>query len=292
MRGRSVALSFLPFLVVLAGCELEGIVDSSRFQEEFQQSHPMKAGGRLYMENFNGAVEISGWDKDSIDISGTKHAGTQSALDAMKVDVVVSGDSVRIRTIRPSERWGNMGVRYTIRVPRRTTLEKISTSNGAINVSGIQGPVRIITSNGAVRADNLEGGLEASTSNGAVHADNIRGGLEATTSNGAIEASLMGASDGRPIRLRTSNGSVDLTLDEVGVGGATVSTSNSTITMHLPPGIAANVDASTSNGSINNDFEAAFRGRSDKRHLEGEIGSGGPKLSLSTSNGRINLRRR
>jgi hypothetical protein len=292
MRGRSIVLSFLPFLLALSGCELENFGDSSRYQEDFQQSHPMKAGGRLSMENFNGTVEIAGWDKESIDISGTKHASTQSAVDSMKIDVVVSGDSVRIRTIRPSERWGNMGVRYTIRVPRRTTLERVSTSNGAIDVSGIQSPARLITSNGSIRADNLDGGLEASTSNGAVHANNVQGGLEVTTSNGSIEASLMGKSDGRPVRLTTSNGSVDLTLDEMGIGGVSVKTSNSSITLHLPRDIAANVDASTSNGSISNEFETSFRGRSDKRHLEGAIGAGGPRLELETSNGRIQLRRR
>jgi DUF4097 and DUF4098 domain-containing protein YvlB len=71
-----------------------------------------------------------------------------------------------------------------------------------------------------------------------------------------------------------------------------VHTSNGSITVNLPESASVDVDASTSNARITNDFENAFRGRASKRRLEGAIGSGGPKLELSTSNGGIRLRKR
>jgi len=274
MIRRPFVYVLLASLVPLASCDLADFGDASRFQEDFHQSLPMKAGGRLYLETFNGAVDVSGWDRDEADITATKYASTQNAVDALKIDVAASGDSIRIRSIRPSERWGNMGVRYTIRVPRKTTLERIQTSNGAIDVSNLDAPARLTTSNGAVRADNVQGGLEASTS------------------NGSIRALTSGPNDGRSLRLSTSNGSVELTVDKLGVGGAVVHTSNGSITVNLPGSASLDVDASTSNARITNDFEDAFRGRASKRRLEGAIGSGGPKLELSTSNGGIRLRKR
>ncbi len=292
MRNRWLALLLFPLALFLAGCELENFGDSQRYQEDFQQSHPLKAGGRLYLENFNGSVDIAGWDRETIDISGTKYASTERAVNAIKVDVVVSGDSVRIRTVRPSERWGNMGARYTIRVPRKTTLDKIATSNGSIEVGLIDAPVRVTTSNGAIRADNLTSGLEAHTSNGSVTLEEVKGDLEATTSNGSIRAELAGTANGRPVRLRTSNGSIDLTLDSVGTGGVVASTSNASITLRLPSAASADLDASTSNGSINNEFENNFRGRTEKHRLEGSIGSGGARVELHTSNGRIQILKR
>jgi len=274
MMRRFLACVLIAGLAALAGCDLEAFGDASRYQEDFHQALPMKAGGRLYVETFNGSVDISGWDREEADVTATKYASTQSAVDALKIDVAPSGDSIRIRSIRPSERWGNMGVRYTIRVPRKTTLERIQTSNGSIDVSNLDAPARLNTSNGAVRADA------------------VRGGLEASTSNGSIRAVATGVESGQSLRLSTSNGSVELTVDKVGAGGAVVHTSNGSITVSLPESASVDVDASTSNARITNEFEDSFRGRADRRRLEGSIGSGGPRLELSTSNGSIRLRKR
>jgi hypothetical protein len=271
---RRLALLTVPScLVLMAGCEFVDLGDSSRFQADFHENHPMKAGGRLYLESFNGSVDISGWDQDSVDISGTKTASTEQMLQALKIDVVASGDSIRIRAVRPSDRWGNMGVRFTVRIPRRTSLEKISTSNGSITASSIEAPVRLHTSNGRVTVDG------------------VRGALDVSTSNGSIRAEVASAGDNEPVSLRTSNGSVELSVQKLGRNDITVTSSNGSLTLRLPDGIAADVKATTSNASITNEFENSFMGRSDKRHLEGRIGGGGPTLELATSNGRISLRK-
>ncbi|HSW50263.1 MAG TPA: hypothetical protein VLH09_08820, partial [Bryobacteraceae bacterium] len=152
MIPRPIVFILLASLGLLTGCDIADFGDASRFQEDFHQAVPMKAGGRLYVETFNGAVDVSGWDRDEADITATKYASTQNAVEAMKIDVAVSGDSIRVRSIRPSERWGNMGIRYAIRVPRNTALERIQTSNGSIDVSNLDAPARLTTSNGAVRA--------------------------------------------------------------------------------------------------------------------------------------------
>ncbi len=275
MPRRMLFWLLVPFLVLFTGCNLEDLNfgDSSRYQEDFHESHALKPGGRLYLENFNGAVDIAGWYQETVDISGTKFASTEQMLHAVTIDVVASGDSIRVRTVRPSGHWGNMGARYTIRVPRRTSLEKIQTSNGSIEVSFIEAPVRLVTSNGRVRADNVQGAIEADTS------------------NGSIRASVNSMEDGRPVRLRTSNGSVELSVEKLGRSDVTVTTSNGSVTVRLPGKISADVRASNSNGSITNEFDDDFKGRSEKHHLDGTIGGGGPLLELTTSNGSIRLLR-
>jgi hypothetical protein len=273
MPRRTLGWLLFSSLVLLAGCDLAEFGDSSRFQEDFHESRALKPGGRLYLENFNGSVDIAGWDQETVDISGTKYASTEQMLRALTIDVVASGDSIRIRTVRPSGRWGSMGVRYTIRVPRRTSLEKIATSNGSIEAGFIDAPVRLVTSNGRVRVDNVQGALEV------------------RTSNGSIRASVSSIEDGRPVELHTSNGSVELSVGKLGRGDVTVTTSNGSVTLRLPGGISADVRASNSNGSITNEFDAQFRGRSDKHRLEGTIGGGGSRLEVSTSNGSIRLLR-
>lgn len=61
--------------------------------------------------------------------------------------------------------------------------------------------------------------------------------------------------------------------------------------MRLPEPVNANVHASTSNGSINTDYEVTTS-RISKNVLEGRIGSGGPSIDLETSNGSIRLLKR
>jgi hypothetical protein len=57
----------------------------------------------------------------------------------------------------------------------------------------------------------------------------------------------------------------------------------------MPPAIGARLRAHTSNGSISSDFEVQVQGQISKHSLEGTIGTGGPVLDLSTSNGGIRL---
>lgn len=291
MRGRLYLLPLTLALAGLMGCDLAEFGDSNRFQEDFHQTYPMHAGGRLYLENFNGSLEISGWDQDTVDISGTKYASTEQALSALKVDIVASDDSIRIRTVRPFERRGNMGARYVIRVPRRTSLERIQSSNGRIRVADIGAQARLETSNGSVEVTNAGGPVTVKTSNGSVRASEIRGSVEATTSNGSIRVSLAKVEERRPVRLHTSNGSVELSVEDLRNNDVVVTTSNASITVRLPGLVSANVKASTSNASITNEFDATFKGRSAKTSLEGTIGAGGPSLDLSTSNGSIKLLR-
>jgi Toastrack DUF4097 len=289
MQRRWILALFTVPLLSLVGCDLEDIVSSTQYKEDFHESYPLKAGGRLYLENMNGSVEISGWDQDTVDISGAKYASSEQVLKALKLDIVPSSDSVRIRTVAPSGHWGNMGARYVIRVPRRTSLERIETSNGSVQVSQIDAAARLETSNGRIEASDVSGPVTLRTSNGSVRAERVRKGLEARTSNGSIRADLSEAAEGGTVRLTTSNGSVELSVQGLKNQDVVVSTSNGSITVRLPGSISADVKADTSNSSITNEFTDAFKGRSEKHSLEGTIGAGGPMLTLSTSNGSIRL---
>jgi len=307
MRSLLFAPIAIAGLLVLSGCDIEDFGSFGRYSKDFHYSYPLKAGGRISIESFNGSVELSPWDQETVDVSGTKYGPTQEAADAVKVDVDNGPDSVSIRVVRPSERRGNWGARFAVKVPRRTVLDMIKTSNGAIRITDGIGPARLRTSNGAIRVQGLTGGVEAQTSNGAVelvdvegdvtartsngriHADNLKGALQATTSNGGITASLASGVSGRPLRLDTSNGGVDLTLPAKFDNDIRVGTSNGPITLHMPGAVNARVLARTSNSSISSDFEVRMQGEFNKNHMDGAIGTGGPLLDLSTSNGGIRL---
>jgi DUF4097 and DUF4098 domain-containing protein YvlB len=270
-------------ILLLAGCDFEDFGSSDRYTEDFHYNYPLKAGGRISLESFNGSIEISGWDQDTVDVSGAKYAATPEARDAIKIQITPAADSISIRTVRPPERR-NCGARFVLKVPRRAELERIVSSNGAIRVRDVNGPARLRTSNGAMRVANLGGNLDGTTSNGSVEVDSVKGNCTLRTSNGRVRAqSVQGTLDAS-----TSNGSVDAELGEVR-NGVRVATSNGGITLRLPGTINARLMARTSNASISSDFDVTTHGTKDRHHLEGTIGSGGPVLDLSTSNGGIKV---
>lgn len=307
MRRILLSLAFAATTLVLAGCEFENFIESDRYKEDFNYSYDLKPGGKVSVESLNGSIEISGWEKNSVQITGTKFAATQELLAALKVDVVAAPDAVRVRVVKPSERRGGMGARFILRVPYNTMLDRIQSSNGSIRVDGVEGEGRLRTSNGSVKVMKSKGPLEVvtsnasielqefsgsavlNTSNGSIKADGVRGRFEAETSNSSIEALLLEIEDGRPIKADTSNGSINLTVESLKGNDIIASTSNSSITLRLPATLSAQVTANTSSSSITTDFDVTMRGTQSKNRLEGTIGSGGPRIDLNTSNGSIKI---
>ncbi len=125
------------------------------------------------------------------------------------------------------------------------------------------------TVNGAIDIRSLEGNVDARTVNGDIDISTT-GYAEAATVNGSITAEL-GSSEWRgELEFETVNGSIEV---------------------ELPDGIGADVSARTVNGGIDTDFPLTVRGRFSGRRLSGSIGGGGDRISLTTVNGSIRLRR-
>jgi len=145
----------------------------------------------------------------------------------------------------------NQSIRYNISVPK--DLEAVvRTSNGTIKVHGLQGELRLDTSNGTIEVVSDNGPQE----------------IHAKTSNGKIIVN--GAPVGGLYDLRTSNGSV-------------------TVTVPLELGI--DVRANTSNGSINLGAGqwTLSGGQISNRSVDAKRGDGELELIISTSNGSIRI---
>jgi DUF4097 and DUF4098 domain-containing protein YvlB len=309
MRAKSVlaAVALAASLLSLTSC-IVGVGDWERFDKDFHYSYPLKPGGRVNVETFNGSVDISGWDQDTVDISGAKYGPSQQEAEDLKVNVDASADSVSVRVPRPSLRRNNQGARLVIKIPRGARLDRITTSNSSIRTQDGTGPARLHTSNGSIRVEDLRGDLEAETSNSSIELEGVDGNARAHTSNGHIRAGRVSGSleagtsnssvhaditrTDRTVRLDTSNGPVELALPREFSADVHVATNNSPITVRLAEDTNARILARTNNASISTEFEVRAQGEISKNRLDGIIGSGGPLIDLSTSNGSIHLLRR
>jgi len=279
----------IPALAVLSlgsgGCYIGDFGDGMRYNRDFHYSYPLSANGRVEVETFNGSVEITGWDQNTVDISGSKWGPTESAADALRIDTDHTADSVSVRAVKPSEWRQNLGARFEIKVPKGAVLDRIVTSNGSIRTEDGAGPARMRTSNGSIHAQGLQGRLDAQTSNGPIELADVTGDAILHTSNGHIHAQrLNGGADAT-----TSNGGIDLELPGKLARDVRAHTSNGGITVRLQAPLNAHFMATTSNSSIQTDFDVRMSGELSKHHMEGSIGSGGPMIDLSTSNGSIRV---
>ncbi len=295
---------FVPALLATNACVYIDMGDFAHYSRDFHFAYPMNKGGRLSVEGFNGNIEITAWDQPTVDISGTKHAPSQSQADALLIGVDHAPDAVSVHASRQYDQHGSYGVRFAIKVPRGTVLDRITTSNGSIHAEEGMGPARFKSSNGAVRVEKFRGALDIQTSNGAIelddvdgavvarssnghiHADAMRGAFDAETSNNAIKAALTRVD--REVRAETRNGAIELELPAHLASGVRAHTNNSSITIRLAEPASAHISARTSNGSIRSDFDADVHHMS-RNEWEGTIGSGGPLLELTDSNGAIRI---
>src|SRR5262245_59693102 len=167
-----------------------------RYQEDFHFNYPLKTGGRLAVESFNGSIEVSPWDQETVDISGTKYARSPEEASDIRTDIDHTIDSVSIRARRPLGRYGNQGARFVVKVPRSAVFERLTTSNWAIRATDGVGPGRLHSSDGGIHVTNFRGDLDLETSNSVLDLNNVEGSITGHTSNGSIRGDgLRGSMD-------------------------------------------------------------------------------------------------
>jgi len=162
-----------------------------------------------------------------------------------------------------------------------------------IRVSDVKGELTADTSNGLIEIRGLDGNASLHTSNGAIDAEASHGRFEARTTNGKIDARLSDPAADSTVRLETSNGHVELRLEGKQVPDVHVRSSNSPIVLYLPATANARVQAHTTGGSIKSDFAGVANEHArHSQDAEGTIGTGGHILDLETRNGSIEILKR
>src|SRR6266850_1325376 len=231
-------------------------------REEFHQTYPLAASGRVSVENLNGGVQIKVWDRAAVQVDAVKRAYKRERLTEAKIDVNSSEENIRIKTDYPDQnqtftsdergRYENPAiVDYILTVPRQAVLESIELINGPIGIDGVEGSVK------------------ASSINGPVTARGLLGEAKLSTINGPLQATFTRLDDSKPISLDSINGPV---------------------TLIIPSDSNAMVRASTVHGDISNDFGLEVtHGEYVGHDLAGQIGTGGPRIKLGNVNGPIRI---
>ena len=223
-------------------------------------------GRWLYVRNLNGAIRVDQASGNRVEVSATKR-WRRGDPDEVRIEQRKSGDDVIICAIwNDNTRCDEEGYRSRGEGWRRRD-----------NDTSVEFTIRLPA---GVK-------LVTSTVNGALEIRGATSEVEASTVNGGIEAS----STGGPVRASTVNGSIVVKMRSVGDEDLDFETVNGSIEVWVPDNLNADVEMRTVNGRASSDFPMTLSGRINPRHIRAKIGSGGRRISLSTVNGSIELRK-
>jgi DUF4097 and DUF4098 domain-containing protein YvlB len=201
-------------------------------------------------------VYTSGWKIGPLDVHVSDHQ---------------TGDLVEIEVKIPQIHFnlGNRWVKIEVEIPSTTKVD-VHTGDGNVRADGLHGPARLVTHDGNIDGQAFEGALEASSGDGNIR---IRGKFSV-------------------LNLHSGDGNIDA---EVVPGSRmaaawSVHTGDGGVTLRLPDGFGATLDAHTGDGHITMDLPLAADGIKEDS-VNGKLNGGGPVLTVRTGDGSVHLAR-
>ena len=281
-----------------------GLISTPVIADE-QVNRTIDAADDGYIEIYNtsGSIEVSGWSKNSIEITGSLGDSVEELI------VEQDGNEVVIRVEVPNRHWGDIDADLVIKVPEDSSIE----------VSGVSTDIEIENVLGEQSLSTVSGDVDTKGVGDDVEADSVSGDVE--IHGGGNGGSVEGASVSGDVMVRGMSGSVDVEsvsgdVDVIGgeydqayfesvngdltfhaeltrEGDLSMETVNGTVDIEFTvPITSARFDIETFNGSIRNCFGPKPERTSKYSpglELSFTIGDGDARIDIETLNGSVNV---
>jgi Putative adhesin len=232
--------------------------------EQFHRTVPLAASGTVSIDNLDGFIHITGWDRNEVSIDATKH-GPKQRTSQVQIEVEASPNSVAIRATYPERRnWlgfsttddtythgpDRVTIDYTLSVPRTARLASVNDIGGEVDVAGVTGGARLNCVAGAVTAKALSG----------------------------------------EVQIHSISGRVDVSFADF-TSASRVDSVSGAIIAALPANANAELRAESMSAGVKSDFPLSTSSAPGPKHISGKLGSGGPLLALHSISGAVEIRR-
>src|ERR1051326_5462450 len=142
-------------------------VHAETISQTIDKTFDVRPGARFALDNVNGHVNVTSGDQPRIRVHAVKTVSRaddpKGALDALRVEITSRDGGLSVHTVYPAHgsvgildflagNWSDAKVEYDVTVPRSMSLD-VETTNGAIEVNGVSGLLKIETTNGPIRLD-------------------------------------------------------------------------------------------------------------------------------------------
>ena len=222
----------------------------------------------LSVENVSGPVRVEGWERDTIEVHYEKKARGQQALQDFHIEILVDGDTLKVRPVYSPQPFRFGAVSFDLKVPSSLRQIRVHSVSGRIEVAGLSQDI----------AQELE------TVSGSISTDRS-GDLRIKSTSGGIEFSFAGDK----LSAKTISGAINGRIRDLGRGGSVeVESISGSVNLSAFAGLDADLRLQSASGSVSCGFPLQI---TDKRRnrLEGRIGTGAVPLVAKTVSGSINL---
>ena len=261
------------------------------------------SGGDVTIEDkIIGTVEAatSGGDVEVEDIDGTAELRTSGGdISARNVKgearMVTAGGDIEVGDVDGELQAKTAG--GDIKVGRVTKNLEARTAGGDIIAEDVGGNVSASTAGGDIRIGKAEGEASLKTAGGDIEIMSAKGEITAKTAGGDVELEgIVGSVDGA-----TAGGDIVVELTPQGSRGSSLETRGGDVTLYIDSRAKVTIEAEIrirghyddeDDYEISSDFDAADK-KSDSKHkyMRIELNGGGPRITLDTVNGDIEIRK-
>jgi len=251
------------FMIFWNAC-IVALVDYSgqdRFSlgDDFQRSVAFPPGGNFSLSNFDGNIEISGWEDEAVEVFADKiiPQPDRPRIQLMhwerktpKINFDSFENNVIIKTQALDREGADCIVDYFVSVPHSINLKDILARDGIVSIYDIYGDVTVELRFGEINVDNFSGSLNASLV------------------EGVIGASLYDLREQDKINLNVKEGDIIL---------------------YLQTEVNAQIEGYLPNGEIFSEFD--FEKEPSEGRISAQIGEKGASISLTAMNGDISIKK-
>jgi DUF4097 and DUF4098 domain-containing protein YvlB len=274
------------------------LVHAARPIDEHRAAEPQ---GEVEIVNVSGAVEVDGWDRSEVEVTGTAGDGVE------RVDVVSAGNRTSIHVVSRSSRgWGSDGEAHLIvHVPAKSAVVATLVS-ADFKVTGVAGDLKLQTVSGRlsgdgggdVRASTVSGDvrltahaakvIEIKTISGDIHVTGGGGDVDITTVSGGATLDL---ADVTRARLKSVSGDLTAALALLPDGQIESESVSGDVSIKFASAPAAEFDVQSFSGDINNCFgpKALQSGYGPGSRLSFKNGVGHANVRINTKSGNVRL---
>ncbi len=241
------------------------------FAQDFQRNYRISAGGTVNIRNVSGDVRVTGYNGDSIIVTGIKEGRDR---DQVTVEDLSSGNNVDVRVRYPENCNCNASVKFEVKVPSEMSFryDALSSVSGNVDIDNINGTIKAKSVSGNVVVRSAAGTVSATSVSGNVVVGDVNGTATAKSTSGNVE-----------VAIRSLEGAES--MDFASVSG--------NVQVKLPANLDADVKMSTMSGDLKTDFPLTIEEPKNGpgRRASGRVGGGSRGLKVSSVSGNVSLLR-
>jgi DUF4097 and DUF4098 domain-containing protein YvlB len=205
-------------VALLAACALPAMAAAD--SDSIDRKVPADANGEVVISNVSGTIEVRGWDRNEVQVTGTLGSSVE------RVDVESSNGRTIVKVVLPRGNARDGDADLEVQVPKNSTVEvsavsadvssrgvlgtqRLKSVSGEVTaeIAGNESEVRSVSGDVTVRGVGKPASLRVSSVSGSLDITNIGGKIDLVTVSGDAR---LHASEVTEIRGRTTSGSLEL----------------------------------------------------------------------------------